>query len=37
MGDAALRSAYSAAGYQRVEKVYTAGSALKSYLWAFGL
>jgi glycosyltransferase involved in cell wall biosynthesis len=37
IGNASLRSAYSAAGYQRVEKVYTAGAALKSYLWAFGL
>ena len=37
IADASLRSAYSAAGYQRVEKVYNAHSALRSYLWAFGL
>jgi glycosyltransferase involved in cell wall biosynthesis len=35
--NASLRSAYSTAGYQRVEKVYTSGAALKSYVWAFGL
>jgi glycosyltransferase involved in cell wall biosynthesis len=33
----ALRSAYSQAGYRRVEQVYNPESALKSYLWAFGL
>jgi glycosyltransferase involved in cell wall biosynthesis len=37
IGNASLRSAYSAAGYQRVQKVYTSDAALKSYLWAFGL
>ena len=37
IGDASLRSAYSAAGYRRVESAYTAESALKSYTWAFGL
>ncbi len=37
IGNASLRSAYSAAGYQRVEKFYTSDTALKSYLWAFGL
>jgi glycosyltransferase involved in cell wall biosynthesis len=37
IGNASLRSAYSAAAYQRVEKVYTYDTALKSYLWAFGL
>jgi glycosyltransferase involved in cell wall biosynthesis len=37
IGDAALRSTYSAAGYHRVETVYNADVALKSYLWAFGL
>jgi glycosyltransferase involved in cell wall biosynthesis len=37
IGNASLRLAYSAAGYERVEKIYTAGTALKSYLWAFGL
>lgn len=37
IGNAALRSAYSAAGYQRVEQVYTSGPALRAYLWAFGL
>jgi glycosyltransferase involved in cell wall biosynthesis len=37
IGNAALRCAYSAAGYQRVEKFYTSDTALKSYLWAFGL
>jgi glycosyltransferase involved in cell wall biosynthesis len=37
IGNASLRSAYSAAGYQRVRKVYTSDAALKSYLWAFGL
>lgn len=37
IGNAALRSAYSAAGYQRVAKFYTSDTALKSYLWAFGL
>jgi glycosyltransferase involved in cell wall biosynthesis len=37
IGNASLRSAYSAAGYQRVEKVYNSDVALKSYLWAFGL
>ena len=31
IGNASLRSAYSAAGYQRVEKVYTSDTALKSY------
>jgi glycosyltransferase involved in cell wall biosynthesis len=35
--NASLRSAYSAAGYQRVEKVYNSDAALESYLWAFGL
>jgi glycosyltransferase involved in cell wall biosynthesis len=35
--DRSLRSTYAAAGYQRVEKVYTSEAALKSYLWAFGL
>jgi glycosyltransferase involved in cell wall biosynthesis len=37
IADASLRSAYAAAGYQRVEKNYTADVALKSYQWAFGL
>jgi glycosyltransferase involved in cell wall biosynthesis len=37
IGNASLRSAYSAAGYQRVQNVYTSDAALKSYLWAFGL
>ena len=37
IGNASLRSAYSTAGYQRVEKVYNCHSALKSYVWAFGL
>ena len=37
IGNASLRLAYSAAGYERVEKIYTAGAALRSYLWAFGL
>jgi glycosyltransferase involved in cell wall biosynthesis len=37
IGNASLRKAYSVAGYQRVEKTYTADAALKSYLWAFGL
>jgi glycosyltransferase involved in cell wall biosynthesis len=32
-----LRSTYSAAGHQRVEKAYTGDKALRSYLWAFGL
>jgi hypothetical protein len=35
--DASLRTAYSTAGYQRVETAYNADVALKSYLWAFGL
>jgi glycosyltransferase involved in cell wall biosynthesis len=37
ISNASLRSTYSAAGYQRVEKVYTYETALKSYLWTFGL
>jgi glycosyltransferase involved in cell wall biosynthesis len=37
IGNASLRSAYSAAGYQRVEKIYNSHSALRSYVWAFGL
>src|SRR3984885_3547685 len=37
IGNASLRSAYSAAGYDRVKSVYTSDAALKSYLWAFGL
>lgn len=37
IGNAALRSAYSEAGYQRVETVYNSDAALESYLWAFGL
>lgn len=32
-----LRSAYSQAGYRRVEQAYNPEIALKSYLWAFGL
>ena len=32
-----LRSAYSQAGYRRVEQAYNPKIALKSYLWAFGL
>lgn len=35
--NASLRSAFSAAGYQRVKTVYTADAALESYLWTFGL
>jgi glycosyltransferase involved in cell wall biosynthesis len=35
--NASLRSAYSTAGYQRVEQVYNSHSALRSYVWAFGL
>jgi glycosyltransferase involved in cell wall biosynthesis len=37
IGDASLRSAYSAAGYQRVQQAYNSDLALKSYLGAFGL
>jgi glycosyltransferase involved in cell wall biosynthesis len=37
IGDASLRSAYSKAGHQRVEEFYTYDTALKSYIWAFGL
>ncbi len=37
IGNAALRSAYSTAGYQRVETVYNSDAALRSYVWAFGL
>ena len=32
-----LRSAYSQAGYRRVEQAYNPKIALESYLWAFGL
>ena len=35
--EAPLRSAYSQAGYRRVEHAYNPEIALKSYLWAFGL
>jgi glycosyltransferase involved in cell wall biosynthesis len=35
--NASLRSTYSAAGYQRVQKAYNSDVALKSYLFAFGL
>ena len=37
ISNASLRSFYSAAGYQRVEKAYSSDTALRSYLWAFGL
>jgi glycosyltransferase involved in cell wall biosynthesis len=37
IGNTSLRSAYSAAGYHRVEEVYNSDVALESYLWAFGL
>lgn len=37
IGSASLRSSYSAAGYRRVESAYTYETALKSYLWAFGI
>jgi len=37
IGNPSLRTAYSTAGYQRVEAVYNSDVALKSYLWAFGL
>ena len=37
MEEATLRSAYSEAGYRRVEKAYNPEIALQSYLWAFGL
>jgi glycosyltransferase involved in cell wall biosynthesis len=37
IASASLRSDYSNAGYQRVEKFYTTDTVLKSYLWAFGL
>jgi glycosyltransferase involved in cell wall biosynthesis len=35
--DPPLRSAYSRAAYRRVEQAYNPETALKSYLWAFGL
>jgi len=35
--DLPLRSAYSHAAYRRVEQAYNPETALKSYLWAFGL
>jgi glycosyltransferase involved in cell wall biosynthesis len=35
--ETALRSAYSQAGYRRVEQAYNPEMALKSYVWAFGL
>jgi glycosyltransferase involved in cell wall biosynthesis len=37
MKEATLRSAYSQAGYRRVEQAYNPEIALKSYIWAFGL
>ncbi len=37
ISNASLRAEYSAAAYERVEKVYTPGPALRAYLWAFGL
>jgi glycosyltransferase involved in cell wall biosynthesis len=37
IGNASLRSAYSAAAYHRVRQVYAPDAALRSYIWAFGL
>jgi glycosyltransferase involved in cell wall biosynthesis len=37
ISDSSLRAVYAEAGYHRVQKVYNADVALKSYEWAFGL
>jgi glycosyltransferase involved in cell wall biosynthesis len=37
ISDSSLRAVYAEVGYYRVQKVYNADVALKSYEWAFGL